>query len=48
MEQDKSVCRIEIMFPVKSDDEAIAVKKIISEALKEIEQVRFQFMIIER
>jgi len=48
MPEKESVCRIEISFPVKSDDEAIAIKKLISESLKTIENIRFSFTIMER
>ncbi len=48
MESPKSVCKIDIMFPVKSDDEAIDIKKKIAESLKDVEQIRIQFTIMER
>lgn len=43
----KQVCRIEIVFPVDSDDQAIAIKRDISEALKALPNKRFTFSIAE-
>jgi len=41
----KEVCSITVMFPVESDDQALAIKTKISELVKEIEGVRFDFRI---
>jgi len=43
----QSVCRIDIMFPVESDDQAIAVKQKVTEALAELAKKRIQFSITE-
>lgn len=43
----KQVCRIEIIFPVDSDEQAIAIKREISESLKGVENKRFTFSIAE-
>lgn len=44
MEQDKTqICTIKIMFPVKSDDEAIEYKKKIDNILSGIQDAHMQF-----
>ena len=45
--QVKQICRIEIMFPVTSDEHALKIRRDISEALKDIEKKQFRFSIIE-
>jgi len=39
------VCSITVMFPVTSDEQALAIKTKIAELVKEIEGVRFDFRI---
>lgn len=39
----KDVCMIRIVFTVESDEQAIAAKKSIAEALKDIEGVQVHF-----
>jgi len=41
----KQVCSITVMFPVTSDEQALAIKTKIAELVKEIEGVRFDFRI---
>lgn len=41
-------CLITVMFPIASDDEAMAIKKAINEALKDVKEKRFTFQINER
>ncbi len=43
----KQVCRIEIVFPVESDDKAMEIKKGVSVALKDVPSKRFTFSIAE-
>lgn len=43
---DKEICTIRIIFPVKDDEQALAAKKKIQEALSEIEGVQIQFMLM--
>jgi len=43
--QPKEVCAIRIMFPVTSDEQAIACKKKISDTLADIPNVQIQFSI---
>lgn len=43
----KQVCRMEIVFPIESDEQAIAIKRIVGEALKDIKNKRFTFSIAE-
>lgn len=42
------VCTIRIMFPVETDEQAIAYKKRISDALADIPQVRIEFSLMSR
>lgn len=42
-EPQKQLCQIRIMFAVDSDDEAIAVKKKISESLADKPDINIQF-----
>ena len=44
-ESPKQICSITVMFPVESDDAAIAVKKKIGDAVSEIEDARIDFRI---
>ncbi|KKM88740.1 hypothetical protein LCGC14_1255710 [marine sediment metagenome] len=44
-ESPKQICSITVMFPVLSDDEAIAVKKRIGESVKDIADARIDFRI---
>ena len=41
------VCHIDILFPVTSDEQALEVKRIISDALKDVKQKRVRFSITE-
>jgi len=43
----QSVCRIDIMFPVLSDEQAMTVKRKVTEALADLEKKRIQFSITE-
>lgn len=42
-----SICRIEIVFPITSDEQALKIRRELSEVLNQIEQKRFNFSIIE-
>lgn len=42
-----SLCHIDIMFPVESDEQALKVKRDISEVLKDLEQKRIKFAMTE-
>ncbi|KKN14571.1 hypothetical protein LCGC14_0994770 [marine sediment metagenome] len=44
--ESKQICSITVMFPVDSDDAAIAVKKKVGEALSDIEDSRIDFRIM--
>lgn len=39
------ICTIRIMFPVQSDEQALACKKKVQEALQDIADVSIQFAI---
>lgn len=39
------VCTVQIIFPVDDDDQALAVKKQITEALKDVPGVQTRFTI---
>ena len=41
--QPKQICSIRIMFPVKSDEEAIEYKRKISDALSDKPEARIEF-----
>ncbi len=43
----KEVCRIEIIFPVESDEKALEIKKAIGETLKDVPNKRFTFGLAE-
>jgi hypothetical protein len=43
----KQVCRIEIIFPIDSDEQALAIKRGVSDAVKDLEKKRFTFSIAE-
>jgi len=43
----QSVCRIDIMFPVESDEQALEVKQKVTEALAKLDKKRIQFSITE-
>ncbi len=43
----KKSCMITLMFPVTDDSEALAVKKVIDETIKDIKEKRYKFEIIE-
>jgi len=43
---DSEICSIRIMFPVKSDEEAIEYKKKIAEVLSEIPEAQIQFSLV--
>ena len=40
---DKEMCQIRIMFPAESDEQAIEVKKRISELLKDNKEAQVHF-----
>ena len=40
------VCNIRIMFPIATDEQAIAYKKQIREILSDVEDVQIQFAIM--
>ncbi len=40
---DKEICQIRVMFPAKSDEQAIDVKKRISELLKDEPEAQIHF-----
>lgn len=42
------VCSIRIMFPVDTDEQAIAYKKKIGEVLADIPQARIEFSLMSR
>ena len=42
----KQICTITVAFPVESDDVAIAVKKLIGEATKDLPDARVDFRIM--
>ena len=42
------VCSIRIMFPVDTDEQAIAYKKKIGEVLADIAQARIEFSLMSR
>lgn len=46
--QAKQVCTIRIMFPVETDEQAIAYKKKINDVLVDIPNVRIEFSIMSR
>ncbi len=43
---DSEICNIRIMFPIESDEQAIAYKKQIREILSDVEDVQIQFAIM--
>lgn len=43
----KKSCLITLMFPVKDDSEALAVKGVLDKALEGIEEKRYNFQINE-
>lgn len=44
----KKSCMINLMFPVTEDSEALAVKHVLDEQLKDVQEKRYTFQIIER
>jgi len=40
-------CMITLAFGIKTDEEALAVKKVVDEAIKDIEKKRYTFQIIQ-
>lgn len=46
--QVKQVCTIRIMFPVDTDEQAIAYKKKINDVLADIAQARIEFSLMSR
>jgi len=42
-----TLCRIEIMFQVTSDEQALKIKSDISENLKALDKKQFRFTIVE-
>jgi len=42
-----ALCRIEITFPITSDEQALKIRRDLSEVLNQIEKKRFNFSIIE-
>jgi len=45
--EQSTICRIEIMFPVTSDEQALKIRRDVSEVLKQLEKKRFNFSIVE-
>lgn len=43
----KKSCIVNLMFPIKEDTEALAVKAILDDALKDLKEKRYTFQIIE-
>jgi hypothetical protein len=43
----KKSCMLTVMFGIETDEEALVVKKVIDEAIKDIEKKRFTFQINE-
>ena len=43
----KKSCMINLMFPVTEDKEALELKAVIDEALKDVKEKRYTFQIIE-
>jgi len=43
----KKGCQISLMFPVKNDEEAMAIKKLIDKAVPDVEHKRYTFQITE-
>lgn len=46
--QPKQICTIRIMFPVDTDEQAVAYKKKISDVLVDIPQARIEFSLMSR
>lgn len=46
--QPKQVCTIRIMFPIETDEQAIAYKKKINDVLVDIPNVRIEFSLMSR
>lgn len=44
----KKSCMITLMFPVTDDSEALAVKKVLDEAMKDVKDKRYTFQINEK
>jgi len=45
--QMKKACQISLMFPVETDEEALAVKKAIDDVLPVVDHKRYTFQITE-
>lgn len=43
----KKACMITLMFPVSDDTEALAVKQVLDDAVKDMKEKRFTFQITE-
>jgi hypothetical protein len=43
----KKACMITLMFPVKDDEEGMAIKKVLDDAIKDIPEKRYTFQITE-
>ncbi len=43
----KKSCMITLMFGITDDSEALAVKKVIDDAMKDVQEKRYKFEIIE-
>jgi len=44
----KKSCLVNLMFPVTDDAEALAVKQVIDDAVKDMKDKRYTFQITER
>lgn len=42
----KQLCTIRIAFPVESDEQAITLKKKVSDVLGDVQQARLEFSIV--
>lgn len=43
----KKACMITLMFPVNDDTDALAVKQVLDDAVKDMKEKRFTFQITE-
>ena len=43
----KKACMITLLFEVKTDEEALAVKKVLDEQVGDIDKKRYTFQIVE-
>lgn len=47
IQKPKRACNISVIFPCEDDTKAMELKKIIDEAVKDIENKRYTFQILE-